>query len=261
MAHSQQGAPKSEAEDKAGSPPKKGKKKGVFLGGGIVGLTAMAYVLSLAAVPKHASKHVLAGPFAADLSQDQYRVNLAQDAGRHYLALSLKAEVDAYEEAYTQSRVADLLYQARLTDAVIRVSSEKSKKELDQESGREVFREELRAAIEPILFPLHLGDPREFMGHHEESGLGLGISAGESTLRALFYEHVVKVHAPLKTLTLDGGPTTAYQGNEPDFELRDAQGQSLFLDVTGLHPDFVGDVHVGVMGRVRSIYFSTFLTQ
>jgi flagellar basal body-associated protein FliL len=255
----EQAAPKSEGESKEPAPKK--KRKGLFLGGGILGLAATAYALALVAVPKHAEDHALTGPFAADLSQDQYRVNLAQDGGRHYLAISLKAEVDAYEETYTGLRVADPLYQARLTDAVIRIASEKSKKELDKEAGREVFRDELRKAIEPILFPLHLGDPHAFGGQDEESGLAFGISASESTLRGLFFDHVVAVDAPHKTLRLDGGEATAFQGNEPDIELHDAQGATLYLDVTRLHPDFVGEVHVGVMGKVRSIYFSTFLTQ
>src|SRR6185436_19318674 len=104
-----------------------------------LGLAATAYALSLVAVPKADKHHALEGPFAVELAQDQYRVNLAQDAGRHYLALSLKAEVDCYEESYTELRVADPLYQARLSDAVIRVASEKSKTELDKEAGREVF--------------------------------------------------------------------------------------------------------------------------
>ena len=259
MAQSEQAAPKSDAEGKGSAAPR--KRKGMLLGGGILGLAATAYALSLAAVPKHAERHVLRGPFAAELSQDQYRVNLAQDSGRHYLALSLKAEVDAYDETYTALRVADALYQARLTDAVIRVASEKSKKQLDKEAGREVFREELRRAVEPILFPLHLGDPHAFASVDEESGLALGFSAAASTVRGLFYDHRIAVDAPRKTLTLDGGAPVSYRGDETDLELKDAQGETLFVDVTGIRPGFVGDVRVGVMGRVRSIYFSSFLTQ
>ena len=255
MAQSEQ----AKSEGKGGAAPR--KRKGVLLGGGILGLAATAYALSLAAVPRHAERHVLRGPFAAELSQDQYRVNLAQDSGRHYLALSLKAEVDAYDEGYTGLRVADALYQARLTDAVIRVASQKSKKQLDKEAGREVFREELRVAVEPILFPLHLGDPHAFTSADEESGLALGTSAGKSDVRGLFYDHRIAVDAPRKTVTLDGGAPVSYRGDETDLKIMDAQGKTVFLDVTGVHADFVGDVRVGVMGRVRSIYFSTFLTQ
>lgn len=260
MAGSAQGVSKEKTAGTESARPKKGKKA-LFLGGGILSLAAAAYALSLMAVPKKHGKQVLNGPFVADLAQDQYRVNLADEAGRHYLALSLKAEVDAYDETYTRSAIEEPLHQARLTDAVIRVSSQKKKSELDQDAGREVFRQELRSALEPILFPIHLGDPHDSTGQHAESGLRLGPSAGESTMRQLFYDHVLLVNAPQKTVKLDGGAVVSFRGDETDLEVADAQDRSIHLDVTDLHPDFVGELHVGVLGRVRGIYFSSFLTQ
>ena len=244
--------------------PTKGKK-GLFLGSGIASLIALAWVLSLVAVPKSGKSHethAIAGPYVADISPSSgFQVNLAGDGGKHYLSMSVKVEVDAFEEAYATAHASEPLYQAKLTDAVLRSASQKTKSELDNTVGREVFREELRVALDPVLFPVHIGNERSAELRDPESGLRPGRSVDRSTLRGLFYEHELELDVSRKTIHLDDGAVVTFQGDETDLFVADARGKGLYLDVSGLEHEFHGPVHVGTFGRVRNVYFGSFLTQ
>jgi flagellar basal body-associated protein FliL len=241
------------------------RRKGVLLGGGIVTLVSLAWALSLVAVPSgghHEAKHDMGGPFMADISPSSgFQVNLAGDGGKHYLSLNLKVEVDAYEEGYATARASEPLHQAKLTDAVLRTASQKTKGELDNSVGREVFRDELRIALDPVLFPVHVGDEHAAMGAHAESGLRPGRSVARSTLRGLFYDHQLRVDAKRKIIALDDGKDTEFRGDEDDLFVADGRGKGVYVDVTGLDEAFAGSVPAGTFGRVRNVYFNTFLTQ
>ena len=260
----------AQAEDKdedkeagAAAAPAKPKRKGLLLGGGAAGLDALAWALSLVAVPAHTPEvhHDIQGPFVANISPATgFQVNLAGRGGKNYLALSIKAEVDAFNEAYATERTNDPLYQAKLTDAVLKVASRKTKVDLDNEVGKDVFREELKVALDPVLFPIHVGNEVAAL-RDELSGLRPGSSIDRATMRGLFYEHTIALDADQKTVKLDGGPAVSFHGDETDLELADAQGRTLFLDVSGLRAGFKGEVHAGIFGRVRNIYFNSFLTQ
>jgi hypothetical protein len=52
-----------------------------------------------------------------------------------------------------------------------------------------------------------------------------------------------------------------FQGDETDLFVSDARGKGVYVDVGGLAPEFAGQVRVGTFGRVRNVYFNTFLTQ
>jgi flagellar basal body-associated protein FliL len=262
------GAESAAAPAEGGEPgsAKSAKQKGMFLGGGIVGLIGLAWALSIVAVPSgggHDEKaHRIGGPFMADVSPSAgFQVNLAGDGGKHYLSLKLNVEVDAFEEGYATARASQPLYQAKLTDAVLRTASQKTKGELDNGVGREVFRDELREALDPVLFPVHVGDEHSPEAAHEESGLRFGRSVARSSMRGLFYDHVLHVDATKKSLRLDDGNELTFLGDEPDLFVADARGKGVYVDVGGLHADFVGTVPVGTFGRVRNVYFNTFLTQ
>ena len=244
---------------------KKGSKS-VLLGGGVAGLIALAWALSLVAVPSgghhNEPAHHIAGPFMADVSPSAgFQVNLAGDGGKHYLSLKLNVEVDAFEEAYASARTAQPLYQAKLTDAVLRTASQKTKGELDNTVGREVFRDELRMALDPVLFPVHVGDELAPDGMHEASGVRFGRSIWKSTMRGLFYEHALFVDAARKSVRLDDGKDVTFQGDETALFVSDAHGKGVYVDLSGLHGDFVGEVPIGTFGRVRNVYWDTFLTQ
>lgn len=244
--------------------PATARKKGLMLGGGIASLVALAWVLSVVAVPsqrKHVS-HPLQGPFIADVPPTTgFQVNLSGDGGKHFLSMTLKVEIDALEESYATARTLEPLTQAKLTDAVLRVASQKTKAELDSGVGKDVFREELRDALDPVLFPLHVGNETQAGARDAESGLRPGRSVDRSTLRGLFYDHELEVDHVEKTLRLDRGPEVAYQGDETDLFVADKNGKGIYVDVSGLEPEFSGTVQAGNFGRLRNVYFVSFLTQ
>jgi flagellar basal body-associated protein FliL len=261
---------KKSAEESAAMPTadaaKPVRKKGVVLGGGVVGLIGLAWALAITAVPKGGAHdertHKIAGPFVVDVSPSAgFQVNLAGDGGKHYLALELNVEVDAFEEGYATARANQPLYQAKLTDAVLRTASQKTKGELDSGVGREVLRDELREALDSVLFPVHVGNEHAPDATHEESGLRGGRSIASSTLRGLFYDHVLQVDGERKSLRLDDGTEVRFQGDESDLFVSDARGKGVYVDVGGLHAEFVGRVQVGTFGRVRNVYFGKCLTQ
>jgi flagellar basal body-associated protein FliL len=251
----------------AATPSHAARKKGVLLGGGVAGVIALAWALALVAVPSDDGRHDgakrrIAGPFVVEVSPSAgFQVNLAGDGGKHYLSLKLDVEVDAFEEGYAGARAAQPLYQAKLTDAVLRTASQKTKGELDNAVGREVFREELRLALDPVLFPVHVGDEQAPENAHAASGLRAGRSIARASLRGLYFEHVLHLDASGKSLRLDDGEDVAFQGEETDLFVADARGKGVYVDVSALHQDFDGEVPVGTFGRVRNVYFNTFLTQ
>ncbi len=265
MADEEAERPADDAGPDAAPPaPAPRKKTGLFLGGGLASLVALAWALSLVAVPREDAHepHPILGPFVADVPPSSgFQVNLAGDGGKHFLAMTLKVEVDALEEAYAGTRANEPLVQAKLTDAVLRVSSQKTKGELDSTVGKEVFREELRVALDPVLFPIHVGNEQQAGARHVESGLRPGRSIDRSTMRGLFYDHELAVDATAKTLRLDHGAQIAFDGDEEDLFVADATGKGVYVDVTGLDPRFQGAVHAGTFGRVRNVYFVSFLTQ
>ena len=248
----------------AAATPAPARKKGLMLGGGIASLVALAWVLSVVAVPSQRKRAAppLQGPFIADVPPSTgFQVNLSGDGGKHFLSLTLKVEVDALEETYANARTGEPLTQAKLTDAVLRIASQKTKSELDSTVGKDVFREELRDALDPVLFPIHLGNETQAGARDATSGLRPGRSVDRSTLRGLFYDHALEVDAADKTLRLDHGPEVGYQGDETDLFVADKQGKGIYVDVSGLEPGFSGKVHAGTFGRVRNVYFVSFLTQ
>jgi flagellar basal body-associated protein FliL len=255
--------PPEEPESGGGREARRSKPV-LALGGGAGGLLALAFVLALVSVPKKQAvlQRRIEGPFVADISpQNGFQVNLAGKGGKHYLAMSIRAEVDAFEESYATRLTNDRLYQAKLTDAVLKVASRKTKDDLDDPAGKDLFREELRIALEPVLFPVHVGNESEASARHGESGLRPGSSMGRATMRGLFFEHELELDAAAKTVRLDGGPSVTFSGEETDLAVEDGHGRTIYVDVNGIEPAFRGSIHAGVMGRVRNIYFSSFLTQ
>lgn len=247
----------TEAENAA---PKK-SKKGLFLGGGIVGLVATGYILSMMAIPSVEEARAFDGPFVVPLATDQVQVNLSGEGGKRFLVMSLKAEYVAYDEPYAMSRVTDVLYNAKLQDALIAVARQKSKSDLDDTVGQDVFKGEIRDAVNPLLFPVHVGNEASAVLPHEESGLAPGDSNDDATMRGGFFSHTLTVDGERKTIQLDDGPELVFEGNETDLVVQGPDGSWISVDVTGVDEEFAGTVHVGVFGLVRGIYFDKFLVQ
>jgi flagellar basal body-associated protein FliL len=238
-----------------------GRKKGLALGGGIVGLIASAYIVSMVALPGAPDTAPFEGPFITGLSEADIQVNLKGDGGRRYMVMTLQAEYDAYEEAYVKTRVADLVYQAKLSDILISLGRQKTKEDISDRIGEESFKAEIQEAVETLVFPVHVGNPTDFNKEHEESGLAPGYSIGMSTMLGGFRLHTLHVNAPKGTIKLDEGPTLPFDGHETDLPVADAEGRVVYVDVTRVKEDFVGEVPVGRFGQIRSILFGKFLVQ
>ncbi len=259
---SEEQKPEAEASPALAAPA--GSRKRLWIGGGALILLALGWTLALVAVPKkHAPvEHALEGPILLGVSPASgFQVNLSGGAGKNYLAMTVMAEVKAFDEAQVSVRAADPLYQARLSDAVLKTASRKKKGDLDDAVDKEVFRQELRAALEEVLFPVHVGNVESAGERHADSGLGPGASIDRATMRGPYFEHLLAVDAVGKTLRLDAGEPQPFQGDERDLEVRDAKGGRVFVDVSGLVPGFQGEVPVGVLGVVENVYFTGFLIQ
>jgi flagellar basal body-associated protein FliL len=253
-----------EKKPEGGAAPAPRSKKGMWLGGGAMSMVALAWALSLVAVPAKESEMAPAehGVTLLNVSpQGGFQVNLGGIGGNHYLAMKVMTEIVAHDSASVVERANDPLYEAKLSDAVLKVSSRKTKTDLDDTFGKEVFREELRAAIERVLFPVHVGNEVKPTERHTESGIGPGISIEMSTLRGAFREHALTVDAATKTIELDGGIPVHFEGRETDLEVRGQGGDVVYVDVSRVERGFHGEVHVGVLGSVQSVYFTAFLIQ
>ncbi|MCZ6596403.1 MAG: flagellar basal body-associated FliL family protein, partial [Planctomycetota bacterium] len=231
------------------------RKKGLVLGGGVMGLVAASYCAFLMAVPGGERKHELDGPFMANVSEEQLSFNLDGHGLKNFLALTMQSEFVAYDEAYVTERILDPLYQAKLKDCLLLIISQKSRDDLNAAVGKEALREELKEAIDPILFPVHMGKTSKPSETDAKSGLAPGTSAARSTMRGYFHDHVLTIDATRNEISLDGGDPVEFQGGETDLRVSNQEAEYVFVDVSGLGSDFVGEVAVGVHGKVRNIYF------
>ena len=100
---------------------------------------------------------------------------------------------------------------------------------------------------------MHLGDAATPLAADSASGLRPGDSAFLGTLRGRYEDHTLHVDVPAKTVRLDDGEDTAFLGTEVDLMVANAEQNYLFLNVTELNPEFVGELKVGVKGRLRKV--------
>jgi hypothetical protein len=257
----------------AGETPKK-KRTPVLLGGGAIAMITLAYMLSLMAVPKkERSDPHLDGPFVTKLSKTDIQVNLAGESSKRYLVMALNAEYFAYDEHYVTGRlgggddghgaagVEDPLYTAMLKDALLKLAATKSRDQVTDPVLIDAFLEDVRAVVDPVLFPVYIGDSHSPRQADSRSGLRTGESILESSLRGLLHEHALHVDSKRQTIAFDDGAPVAFEGRERDLELANQAGVTVFVDVTELNPEFHGEVPIGVPGKVRRIYRDSFLVQ
>jgi hypothetical protein len=240
------------------APPKKGKRK-LLVGGGVTALVATAFVAALMAVPKKSGERALHGPFVAPLTPEKVQVNLA--GAKNFLILDLNIVYDAYEETYFLARAEDPLMNAEIKDALVGLTSAKTREDVADSVNRPVLMEELRAAVDPLLFPVHVGETAVPTRADPTSGVGPGMSAHDSTFRGEHDLHLLKVDAVERSLQIDDGPVIGFEGHETDLSVTTADDSVLYLDVSGLKDGFQGEVRVGVMGRVRRILWNEVLIQ
>lgn len=276
MADAKKDDAKKDDKKPEGEAPKKSKAPLIF-GGGAVATIALGWILSTMAVP-HAEEHKkprLDGPFVARLSKTEIQVNLSGEGSKRYLVMGLTGEYMAYDEAYVNGRlgiggaggghgdapVEDPLYTIQLKNALLSLASTRTREQVTDPVQIERFLEEARLAVEPVLFPVYIGDSHSPHHADSKSGLKLGHSIHDSTLRGLLYDHEVEVDSTKERARFDEGPWVEFTDHDDDLELASPGGEKVWIDVTELKKDFNGKVPIGVPGRLRKIYRESFLVQ
>jgi len=236
-----------------------GKKKFLLFGGGGIGLLALAFVLAMVGVPGKQESKTFKGPFVAPLTAEKVQVNLT--GSKSYLILDLNVVYDAYDESYFAERSADPLTIAEIRDALVALASSKSRDDVSDKVNKPIFMEEIRAAVEPLLFPVVLGDASQPHESDSKSGLTFGLSSSLATFRGPYEEHALHIDGGARTIQLDDGPVRKWTEEDGDLEVVAADGTTLYCDPTGVEPSFVGDVKVGVKGYPRRVLLKEILIQ
>jgi flagellar basal body-associated protein FliL len=251
-------APEEEVD---GEAPEKKSKKGLILIGATLLLVGVGYFGATMGVPAEEPIPQYDGPFVVALSEDNIQVNLSSTERTVYLLMRLNAEFDSYTQGELEGRLEDPLFLAILEDRLLKLSSTKTPEMIASSDAQDAFMVEIRDAIDPICFPVHFGDSENPFAADSKSGAKPGDSTLNATLRGRWYDHTLHIDAPNHTAKLDEGDEVAYIGDEVDLAVTNAEGHFVFLNTTGIKSDFVGDLNVGVKGRLRRILRSYFITQ
>lgn len=236
-------------------------KGGLKLLGGVVGLIGAGAALALMAVPGQEKEHHFKGPYHLPLFEEEFVSNVADNHFTRFLKTSPEVECFAYDDSYTAARSADLLYRSWLQNDLGMLLRSMSLDEVYGGTEGDLFAQRVRRTCEPILFPVHIGATSNPLDRDEESGLRPGDSYREATFRGRFHDHTLKVDAPSHTLQLDDGEPVPFSGDEVDLFVPDQTGEGIFVDVSTVERDFVGEVKVGVHGRVRQVFLTQNIAQ
>jgi flagellar basal body-associated protein FliL len=237
----------------SGEAPSGGKKK-LLLGGGALAVVAMGAIAAMVAIPsRQAEARRLSGPYSIGLFDEEFSCNINEPGHTRYMRFTPQATYFAYESTYLQERAADELYAPALRNAVLQVASRKSADEISGDTNQNTFMAELRDALDPVLFPVHIGDTKLPWDFDEESRLRKGLSSDMDTFRGEFDEHVLHVDAPAGEMWIDDGPRTGFEPGDYDVRVIDADGRVVFIDTSATPEDFQGEVKIGVRGRIRTI--------
>lgn len=234
------------------------RKRVLVISGSALCTLAGAFALALLAVPR-TLEHGLAGPFVAPLTAEKVQVNLSD--GRSFLVLDVNVLYDAPSPAYFETRTRDAVCAAQVRDRLVAIGSAKSRADVSDPALKPLFLEELRRAMEPLLFPVHIGATVEPHESDPTSGLRAGLSSATSTFRGEFGEHVLAIDGLARTAQLDGGPQARFVGKEEDLIVTAPDGSTLHVDVSRLERGWRGEVSVGVRGRVRRMLLDELLIQ
>jgi len=232
--------------------PNKSKKK-LLLGGGTVSVIAAGALAAMMAVPSKNVQRVYEGPFSQSLFEEEFHCNIQEEGRARFLQMSPVANYLAYDGEYLSTRMTDSLFAPALHDRVFQVASRKSLKEIYGEINESTFMEELADAINPVLFPVHIGSGTLPWDLDDVSGLRPGLSSAKNTFRGRFDEHMLHVDATQGELWIDDGPRSSFEKGDLDVRVVTAEGNLLFIDTSRLVEDFVGQRKVGVKGQVVQV--------
>jgi hypothetical protein len=230
---------------------------------GIVLLIAAGSGVAMLAMPKKAKGlETFGGPWSFAFAE--VLANTLDDNFSRFIKFAPTCSYFAYEQTYADQRKADPDFNPSIDEAITNVVASFRLLEIMKDgSGEELaLAARLEEVLEPILFPVHVGETILPLENDPKSGLRVGDSQNRfGTFRGAFREHFIEVDATAKTLKLADGDVSTYSGFESDLELRTADGRKVFVDVTKLKPNFKGQVGVGIQGRIRQVHLGRKLAQ
>lgn len=251
---------KQEAVEETPEKTKK-PKDGIKLLGGIVALIGVGGALAVMAIPsKEGPKH-FEGPFHLPLFESEFVSNVADNHFTRFLKTSPEVEYFAYGADYALNRSLDPLFKSWLANDLGTLLRSQHLDEVYGGVEGSEFTERVRRTAEPILFPVHIGETVNPLDRDVESGLRPGDSYRHSTFRGQYHDHTLKVDGTGRTLQLDEGELVPFNGTELDLFVADQTGEGIFVDVTQVEDEFVGEIHVGVHGRVRQVFMTQNIAQ
>ncbi|MFT5150407.1 MAG: flagellar basal body-associated protein FliL, partial [Planctomycetota bacterium] len=242
---------KAEGESSEGGSSKAPLK----LIGGVVGILALGGLAAFMALPSKEVRPHLTGPYSYDIvpKEEKMSGNTLDNNASRYLQFLLHCEYFAYDPGYLAVRETDPLYKPNMRSSIQALISGKRLAETMAGEMRLSFIAEMQDLLEPIIFPIHFGETALPNDVEETTGLRPGDSYHQATFRGRFFEHVLKIDAVKKTLQLNDETVVTFEGGEENFLLTTPDGETLFLDLTELKPDFQGEVNVGIRGRIRRL--------
>ncbi len=257
----------NENKDSASSAAEKDKggKGPMKLLLGVVLLIAGGAGIAVMALPKkERGPESFSGPWSFAFFDKEFVANTRDDNFSRYIKFSPSASFFAYDQNYPTGRKSDPDFTPSVDEVMTNVVANFTLVEIMKDgSGAELaLAAQLEDAVEPVLFPVHVGETTLPLEVDPKSGLRIGEShARRGTFRGAFREYKVTVDAKAKTIKFADGDESKFVGSESDFEVRTGDGRKLFLDLTRLKPDFRGEVNVGVHGRIRQIHLGRKLAQ
>lgn len=220
----------------------------------VVLLVAVGGGLAMMAVPKKESTPKFQGPYFMTLLED-FNVSTPDNNMSRYAKFKVSTEYAAYEEAYLTARVGDPEFMTNLTSVAQREASARSLTETVIGPKRDEFAMVLRTTLDPVVFPVHIGDTATPLSQDSASGIVPGVSHRHATFRGRFHDHTLKINSKTGIIQIDDGPEMTFRGDEDDLEVKDARGDTIYVDMTRIAEDFEGEVQVGVHGKLRTIIF------
>jgi len=255
--------PETTQENMTAEEPKQGKR-GIIVSSSIFCVIAAAAMTAFLGVPREISWDY--SRFVVPLKAEAFEVNLADAARRRYLVMDLVVDVRSYNEEATRSWVADPICVSYLDHAVNSVGSAATMEEVYDLTGPDgvqgkLFMEQIRSSVEKVIFAVQFGDATDPMSADSTSGLAPGVSSRVSTFRGPISQHSIYLDCISHTVQFDDGAEYSFDGTEDDFHLTNASGDSVYIDVSDLELDFIGEVPVGVSGRILSVLKRKFVVQ
>lgn len=242
-----------------------GKGKLIKIGAAFGGLLVMAWIAATMAIPGKDVHPRFGAPFTVPMMLDaeaKIPVNLDENNKTRFLQMNFNLFVSCYEDSYVKARQLDPNYEPFLRSRLIAVATSKKIDEvLGGPAAMAAFLEEVRDHIDPIMFPVHVGNTKNPLAAEEESGLMPGSMMDRASFRGRFHDYTLSIDAPKKTLSISDGPIVEFTGEETNLVVPTGTGEVLYLDVTSLEENYVGEIPIGVHGRINRVLADDLIAQ